>query len=117
MKKLYALILCICFFSVNIQNTVAAPMGNILGYKMYPNPLSGDVLQIKHTLEFKQGVSYSFTITNIIGQAVYMHTLTDEEVKKGDFTIDLENIKLDKGIYLTKMSNNGSNSIQKLVVR
>lgn len=117
MKKLYALIICICFFTVNIQTTEASPVGNILGYKMYPNPLSGDVLQITHTLDFKQGVDYTFTITNIIGQAVYTHTLTDEEVKKGSFTIDLENIKLDKGIYLTKMSNSGSNTIQKLVVR
>ena len=65
----------------------------------------------------KKMIEYAFTITNIIGQAVYTHTLTDEEVKKGSFTIDLENIKLEKGIYLTKMSNNGSSTIQKLVIR
>jgi len=117
MKRLYAIILILSLFSTSAFCAVSAAKVNILGYKMYPNPLSGNRLQITHSLDFKQGVSYTFTISNIIGQAVYTHTLTDEEVKKGSFTIDLENVKLDKGFYLTKMSNGGNNTIQKLVVR
>jgi len=117
MKRLYAIILIFSFFTTTAYCAVSAAKVSVLGYKMYPNPLSGDMLQITHSLDIKQGVSYIFTISNIIGQAVYTHTLTDEEVKKGNFTINLENIKLDKGFYLTKLSNGSNNAIQKLVVR
>jgi hypothetical protein len=117
MKRLFTLLLTISIFTSTSNFAVAGTNGNVLGYKMYPNPLSGDVLQVNFSLENKQGVTYTFTISNIIGQAVYTHVLTDDEIKKGNFTIDLENVKLDKGIYLTKMTNGGANNVQKLVVR
>jgi len=84
---------------------------------MYPNPMTGDVLQVNFDFEFKQGQTFSFVITNVIGQVVYTHTLTDDEVKKGSFTLSLDQLKLEKGIYLTKMINGDHSSVQKLVVR
>ncbi|NQW43124.1 MAG: T9SS type A sorting domain-containing protein [Bacteroidetes bacterium] len=117
MKRIFTLLLTISIFISCANFAGATATGNILGYKMYPNPLSGDILNINFSFDNKQGVTYTFTISNIIGQAVYTHILTDDEIKKGYFSIDVENFKLDKGIYLTKMTNGGANNVQKLVVR
>ncbi len=114
MNKLYALLFSL-FISLSAFNINAGPVP--VAYKMYPNPLSGSELQIKFDFEFKTGQTYVFTITNIIGQSIYTHILTEDEVKKGLFTLDTEEIKLDKGIYLTKMVNGDHSSVQKLVVR
>jgi hypothetical protein len=114
MNKLYALIFSL-FMSLSVANAATTPLP--VTYKMYPNPLSGSELQIKFDFEYKFGQVYVFTITNIIGQATYTHILTEDEVKKGLFTIDTDEIKLDKGIYLTKMVNGDHSSVQKLVVR
>ncbi|MES2618553.1 MAG: T9SS type A sorting domain-containing protein [Bacteroidota bacterium] len=113
MKKLYLLLLTISM-SLSVANAGGVPP---LAYKMYPNPLSGNLLQVTFDFEFKAGQSYVFTITNIIGQSIYSHTLTEDEVKKGNFTIDVEDINLEKGIYLAKMLNGDHSSVQKLVVR
>ncbi len=114
MNKLYVLIftLLISFSALNASN---GPLP--VSYKMYPNPLYGNELQIKYDFEFKAGQVYIFTINNIIGQSIYSHILTEDEVKRGIFTIDVEGIKLEKGIYLTKMLNGDHSSVQKLVVR
>lgn len=88
-----------------------------VAFKLYPNPLVGDVLQVNFEVEFKVGQVYDFVITNVIGQVVYTHTLTDEEVRRGNFTVRLDNLKLDKGVYLAKMVNGDHSSVQKLVVR
>lgn len=90
---------------------------NPVAFKLYPNPLVGDVLQVNFEVEFKVGQVYDFVITNVIGQVVYTHTLTDEEVRRGNFTVRLDNLKLDKGVYLAKMVNGDHSSVQKLVVR
>lgn len=114
MNKLYVLFftLILSFCTLNASN---GPLP--VAYKMYPNPLYGSELQIKYDFEFKTGQIYVFTINNIIGQSIYTHVLSEDEVKKGIFTIDIEDIKLDKGIYLTKMLNGDHSSVQKLVVR
>lgn len=113
MKKLYLLLLTLTL-SVTAAHAVSGPP---LTYKMYPNPLSGNLLQVTFDFEYKAGQTYVFTITNIIGQSIYSHTLTEDEVKKGSFTIDVEDINLEKGIYLAKMLNGDHSSVQKLVVR
>ena len=112
MIKLYTLLLSLFLFLGSVN---ANP--NPVAFKMYPNPMTGDVLQVNFDFEFRHGQVFSFVITNVIGQVVYTHTLTDDEVKKGSFTINLEQLKLDRGIYLTKMINGDHSSVQKLVVR
>jgi hypothetical protein len=119
MIRLYTLLLTLFLFvgsvNANMEGTVANP--NPVAFKMYPNPMTGDILQVNFDFEFKPGQVYSFVITNVIGQVVYTHTLSDDEVKKGSFAINIEQIKLDKGIYLTKMINGDHSFVQKLVVR
>lgn len=112
MRKLYSLILISLLISGN-----AMANGVPVAFKMYPNPMTGDVLQVSFDFEYKSGQSISFVITNVIGQEVYSHNLSEEEMRRGTFTIKLDQIKLDKGIYLTKMINGDHSSVQKLVVR
>ena len=95
----------------------AAPVGNELSFKLYPNPLVGANLQVNYDLEFKSTVTYQFVITNVIGQSVFTHALSDDEVKKGQFTINVDDLQLDKGVYLTKLHNGEHSSVQKLIVR
>ncbi len=112
MIRLYTLLLTLFLFLGNAKADV-----NPVAFKMYPNPMTGDVLQVNFDFEFKQGQVFSFVITNVIGQVVYTHTLTDEEVKRGSFTINVQQLDLEKGIYLTKMINGDHSSVQKLVLR
>lgn len=86
-------------------------------FKLYPNPVTGDVLQVNFDFDFKPSQVYTFVITNVIGQVVFTHILSDEEVKRGNFSIRIDEIKLDKGVYLSKMINGDQSSVQKLVVR
>lgn len=111
MKRFYTLILTFTMVFSLFADT------NPVAFKLYPNPLVGDVLQVNFEVEFKVGQVYDFVITNVIGQVVYTHTLTDEEVRRGNFTVRLDNLKLDKGVYLAKMVNGDHSSVQKLVVR
>ncbi|HEY1047730.1 MAG TPA: T9SS type A sorting domain-containing protein [Bacteroidia bacterium] len=111
MKRFYTLILSFTMVLGLFADT------NPVAFKLYPNPLVGDVLQVNFEVEFKVGQVYDFVITNVIGQVVYTHTLTDEEVRRGNFTVRLDNLKLDKGVYLAKMVNGDHSSVQKLVVR
>jgi hypothetical protein len=112
MVKVYTFILSLILISGSLQ------AGNIpVPFKLYPNPLTGDVLQVNFDFEFKPGQVYTFVITNVIGQVVHTHQLSDEEVRRGSFSIRTDEIKLDKGVYLTKMIHGDQSSVQKLVVR
>lgn len=112
MVRVYTFILSLILISGSLQ------AGNIpVPFKLYPNPLTGDVLQVNFDFEFKPGQVYTFVITNVIGQVVHTHLLSDEEVKRGSFSIRIDEIKLDKGVYLTKMIHGDQSSVQKLVVR
>jgi hypothetical protein len=112
MVKIYTFVLTL-FLAIGSVSAV----NQSVPFKLYPNPMTGDVLQVNYDFEFKAGQTFSFVITNIIGQVVYTHLLTDEEVKRGNFSIRVDEIKLDKGVYLTKMINGDQSSVQKLVVR
>jgi hypothetical protein len=112
MTRLFTLILSlfICLGSLNASNQEVP-------FKLYPNPVTGDVLQVNFDFDYKPSQVYTFVITNVIGQVVYTHILSDEEVKRGSFSIHIDEIKLDKGVYLSKMINGDQSSVQKLVVR
>ncbi len=102
--------LFICLGGLNASNQEVP-------FKLYPNPVTGDVLQVNFDFDFKPSQVYTFVITNVIGQVVFTHILSDEEVKRGNFSIHIDEIKLDKGVYLSKMINGDQSSVQKLVVR
>jgi len=112
MKQFCLVILLSVFASLT-----ATPLSNDLAFKLYPNPLTGDMLQVNLDLEFKNNVTYTFVITNVIGQSVFTHAVTDDEVKKGHFTVNVDDLQLDKGVYLTKLHNGEQSSVQKLIVR
>jgi hypothetical protein len=75
MTRLFTLILSlfICLGSLNASNQEVP-------FKLYPNPVTGDVLQVNFDFDYKPSQVYTFVITNVIGQVVYTHILSDEEV-------------------------------------
>jgi len=109
--------LCLILLLSVFVNLTATTLSNDLGFKLYPNPLTGNMLQVNFDLEFKSNVNYTFMITNVIGQSVFTHAVSDDEVKKGHFTINVDEMHLDKGVYLTKLHNGEQSSVQKLIVR
>ncbi len=112
MKSVLSLILslCMCIGGFNASNQEVP-------FKLYPNPVTGDILQVNFDFDFKPAQVYTFVITNVIGQVVYTHILSDDEVKRGNFSVRIDEIKLDKGVYLSKMIFGDQSSVQKLVVR
>lgn len=111
MKKITTL-----FLSLFLISQIALA-GQAVPFKLYPNPLTGEVLQVNFEMVYKPGQNYEFIITNVIGQTVYTHKISEDEIKRGNFTVRLDNIKLDKGVYLTKFVSGDNSSVQKLVVR
>ena len=112
MKSVLSLILslCMCIGGLNASNQEVP-------FKLYPNPVTGDILQVNFDFDFKPAQVYTFVITNVIGQVVYTHILSDDEVKRGNFSVRIDEIKLDKGVYISKMIFGDQSSVQKLVVR
>lgn len=88
-----------------------------VAYKMYPNPMTSDFLDINFNISNKSIKDVNFVISNVIGQTVFSYRLTDDEIKKGTFKVKLDQIKLEKGFYLAKLSAGESSSVQKLIVR
>jgi hypothetical protein len=86
-------------------------------YKMYPNPMTSDVLEVSFQSGLKNLRNLTFVISNVIGQAVFQYNITEDDIKKGSFVIKIDQIKLEKGFYLTKISNGEVSTVQKLVVR
>jgi hypothetical protein len=84
---------------------------------MYPNPMTSDVLEVSIQSGVKNLKNLTFVISNVIGQLVYEYNITEEDLKKGVFVVKLDQIKLEKGFYLTKISNGEFSTVQKLVVR
>jgi hypothetical protein len=79
--------------------------------------MTSDFLDINFNITNKSLKEIDFVITNVIGQVVFSYRLTDDEVKKGTFKIKLDQIKLEKGFYLAKLSAGENSSVQKLIVR
>jgi hypothetical protein len=109
------LLLFISFILFSQLNVVAQQQH--LTYKMYPNPMTSDVLEVSLQTGSKNIKNLTFIISNVIGQTVFQYNLTEEDIKKGSFIIKLDQIKLEKGFYLTKISNGEFSTVQKLVVR
>ncbi|MDP2176852.1 MAG: T9SS type A sorting domain-containing protein [Bacteroidota bacterium] len=111
MKHLFLIsFVILSFFSVEAQQQP-------LTYKMYPNPMTSDVLEVSFQSGFKSIKNLTFVISNVIGQTVFQYSLTEEDLKKGVFVVKIDQIKLEKGFYLTKISNGELSTVQKLVVR
>ncbi len=115
MGKLYATIFLL-FSMVFVANANQSSVA--FSYNIYPNPLNGNSFQVSFDpTNYKSNGVYKFTLSNIIGQNIYNYTPTELELKGGKFTVILEDLKLDKGVYLTKFEFNQISSVQKLVVR
>lgn len=95
---------------------VAVEAADLMPFTVYPNPLSSNKLVVN--ISFNQATSpVTFTISNVLGQVVFTHKLSNEDYAKGSFTADLSTLSLDKGIYLMKMTRGDKTAVQKLVVK
>lgn len=89
---------------------------DLMPFTVYPNPLSSNKLVVN--VDFNETISpVTFTISNVLGQVVFTHKLSNEDYAKGSFTADLSTLSLDKGIYLMKMTRGDKTAVQKLVVK
>ncbi|MBC7426307.1 MAG: T9SS type A sorting domain-containing protein [Bacteroidia bacterium] len=128
MNKLYKYLFIFClitafFADVKANDFLYNPLiesklpTDPFSFTIYPNPVVGDELQISFDISEKPSKAVVFTITNVIGQNLYTYSLKEEDFRNGKFTINLDELKLEKGIYLIKMTSGENSKIQKLVLR
>ncbi|UZO81589.1 T9SS type A sorting domain-containing protein [Aquimarina sp. ERC-38] len=112
MKKLYLTLVCTvitCFLfsnSGNAQDTSNAPLQNghtIEGLKVYPNPTTGDILQITSRSHNTLVVS----VYNVLGNKVLFKVLVGKE-------LNISSLK--PGVYILKIKEGENHSTQKLIV-
>tara|TARA_R110001592_G_scaffold296377_1_gene566777 strand:- start:26 stop:511 length:486 start_codon:yes stop_codon:yes gene_type:complete len=72
-------------------------------YKVYPNPIKGDLLYVKNN--DLENIS-TFTITNLVGQPFLNGTLTNNPI---DFS------SLSSGTYLLTLTNGKSRVVKKII--
>jgi len=89
-------------FSANTPNSATSESDNIFRVQLYPNPVKGDVLNIRTTSE-----NVNYMITNMIGQLVAKGQLKNN-------SIDVN--ALQGGVYLIELSSE-SNTITKKFVK
>lgn len=111
MKKLYVtlIFLLLCFGltpGIKAQNNNPAPIKesqSIDGLKVYPNPTTGDVLQITSRSQNTLIVS----IYNVLGNKVLYKVLIGKE-------LNISSLK--PGVYILKIKEGKNSSTQKLIV-
>jgi len=89
----------------NLDPLLSAPaFGAITGLKMYPNPLSGNILNITSDANASKAV----VIYDVLGKQV-VNTIT------ANGTVDVAG--LNAGVYIVKITEEGKTATRKLVVR
>ncbi|KAB1157914.1 reprolysin-like metallopeptidase [Flavobacterium luteum] len=82
-------------------NTAAKENSSLLNdFKIYPNPVKGDVLHIS----FADNASYR--IINTLGQEI-----TKGKIENGSLSVS----KINAGVYLLEVSNNGSTTVKRFI--
>lgn len=98
-------------------STVLFAQNQPLSYRLFPNPMTSDNFEVTFTVQNKNSKNLDFTISNVLGQVVFNYHLTDDDIKKGSFSVKLDQLKLEKGFYLTKLTDGEHTNVQKLIVR
>jgi chitodextrinase len=88
-------------YTVNITSTARMDEANILSYKLYPNPVKGDVLYISNLSS-----DSTYRVYNMMGQ----------ELGKGKIENDAINVgSLATGTYMLEVSNGTSSSTKRFI--
>ncbi len=90
---------------INYLNTNSE--SNLLesNFKIYPNPLNGDILKIQLN-NSEETSNLTYIISSIIGKELYKGTLQNNLIKVSS---------LKAGIYLLEINNDGERTIQKFI--
>jgi hypothetical protein len=92
-----------CVDSSDVADSYETDDSKLLDFKIYPNPISGNIIYVKpiNTTE-----SYTFEISNLMGQVFSIGTLTSEAI----------NVEyLASGTYLMTIKNNDSKIIKRII--
>ena len=90
--------------SVINNGVLSIQENNISGLKVYPNPISGNVLNIETTLNGTKAIA----IFDVLGKQVLNTTIENTTVNIGT---------LNAGVYVVKVTEEGKTATTKLVVR
>lgn len=121
MKKLFTflvLVVVILAGSANAQQPATRTLASsTIDFTISPNPVSGNSFTLFFDFKTPLQGDVTVSITNLIGQTIYSKVLSDADVKAGNVRFSIDDLKLDKGFYMIKLSYNASSQFQKLVIR
>jgi Secretion system C-terminal sorting domain len=115
LKKLLLILLML----VPVITTVNAdtPVGSGPGFTMSPNPVTGNYFYINLSFSESEYPNTLINITNVLGQVIYSYPIRHVDFANRQVRIDLNDAKLDKGVYFVQLKSGESTKTQKLAVR
>lgn len=104
--------------SVNDNNITTEITSIKPDFEVYPNPASGsEILVSLKNLEYNSSSEVKLTISNVIGQVLLTYYLTDGDIAKGSFKVNLTENDIRKGMYFVKLSSGEQTTLKKLIVK
>ena len=106
MKKIYFILLMVFAFTLSGQETADSQTKNneIVGFKLYPNPTYNDVVFITT----KDNANKEILVYDLFGEIVLKESTNYKELNIS---------KLDAGVYIVQVTENGKSTTRKLVVK
>lgn len=107
MKKIYFLLFMFCSFGIYAQNTIDLSNlrnNEIAGFKLYPNPVTADVVYVTTLNNNVKEVS----IYDVFGELVLLERLS---------TKALDISRLSPGVYVVQVAEGDKSITRKLVVK
>jgi hypothetical protein len=87
------------------------------GFTLHPNPVTGTWFHINLSFSESDYPNARFSISNVLGEVIYAAPIKKTEFAGAKVRVDIEDIKLDKGVYFIQVFGGDKSKILRLVVR
>ncbi len=86
-------------------------------FSINPNPVTGSYFTVNIRFTDSQFPDAAILVNDVLGKIVYSYTIRKSDYSTGQIRIDLDDAKLDKGLYFVQIKSGSSTKTLKLAVR
>lgn len=86
-------------------------------FSINPNPVTGSYFTVNIRFSDSQFPDAAILVNDVLGKIVYSYTIRKTDYATGQIRIDLDEAKLDKGLYFVQIKSGSSTKTLKLAIR